>query len=362
MASLRPCPLRHILLLLVALLCGCCAAHPPAAPDTGAPREDPDRREPPSEGVAAVLGGAYLPTLRSLVAGAREELLAVHFELNDDDLGDAVVEELAAAAGRGVRVRVLLEGDVDANTSRVAELRGRGVEAKLDGPARYTHAKLVVVDRRAALLGSTNWSWMSVHRNNEADVLVTDPVLAGFFAQVAGTLWAAPAAAVDAPVTRTSNGVALSDGDYVPHAQELIAAAQTRICLIVYGLNPNPRYPDSDVFQLLDALAAARDRGADVRVILEWAGYGAEVNEVNELAVEALLQRGLAVRFDPADVITHAKVLLADDEAIVGSNNWGHGGFHLYHEVGLRTAEPTVVTALEAFCDGLWEAGVSPSG
>jgi phosphatidylserine/phosphatidylglycerophosphate/cardiolipin synthase-like enzyme len=355
-----PSPLPLTLAIVITILCGCCGAQRAAdAPPT--PDVVPDREIARTEGsVEAVLGRAYLPTLQAVLAGARESVRVVHFELNDDELGDAVVEALGAVANRGVEVRVLLEADVDANAARVVELEALGITAKLDTELRYTHAKLVVADGSTALLGSTNWSWMSVNKNNEADVLITDPALAGFFADVADALWDAPAERADPEAVVTANGVALASGDYVDHAMAIIGNALERVDLVVYGMNPNDRYPGSDVFLLIDALAAAQARGAAVRVVLEWADYGAGVNEVNTHAVEVLRSKGIAVRFDPPEIITHAKVLVADGSVIVGSNNWGFGGFSLYHEVGLRSTDPDLVAAMRDFADMVWDAGFEP--
>ncbi len=347
------------LFLFIAILCGCCAAQraaDPAAPDIASDRAP----SPPEGGVEAILGRAYLPTLHAVLAGAKETVRVVHFELNDDDLGDEVVEALAEVADRGVDVRVLLEADVHANKDRVTELESHGITAKLDTEERYTHAKLVVADGTTALLGSTNWSWMSVHKNNEADVLITDPALAGFFATVADDLWDTPDEHANPEPVVTAHGVGLATGDYVGHAVALIENALERVDLVVYGMNPNDKYPGSDVFRLIDALAAARARGAAVRVVLEWADYGAGVNEVNAHAVEVLQSRGISVRYDPPEVITHAKVLVADGSVIVGSNNWGYGGFSLYHEVGLRSTDPDLVAAMADFCDTVWDAGFEP--
>ena len=57
---------------------------------------------------------------------------------------------------------------------------------------------------------------------------------------------------------------------------------------------------------------------------------------------------------DLPEVITHAKVLRVDDAVIVGSNNWGYGGFHTYHEVGMQTREASVVRELGDYFDALW--------
>ena len=57
---------------------------------------------------------------------------------------------------------------------------------------------------------------------------------------------------------------------------------------------------------------------------------------------------------DPSAVITHAKFLVVDDVVVLGSNNWGHGGFFSYHEAGVKTAFADAVAAVAAYFEKLW--------
>jgi phosphatidylserine/phosphatidylglycerophosphate/cardiolipin synthase-like enzyme len=252
---------------------------------------------------------------------------------------------------------VVLEDSVESNPPRVASLVAAGIKARLDSPARYTHAKLVVVDGQQALLGSTNGSWSSLRRNNEANVLAADARLAGWFERYAQAVFASPEQAPGLVPITTPLGRTLHDGDYLGRAQLLIDGAQRRIDVVTYAMNADPRYPDSDVNQLVRRLGAARRRGVKVQVLLEQSAPDLGVNAINQQAAAALRGEGLDVRFDPPGTITHAKVLRVDDEVIVGSNNWGYGGFRTYHEVGVQTRAPEVVAALGRYLDALWAAG-----
>lgn len=311
--------------------------------------------------VAAVVNTQYLPALWALLDGAQRSVRVVHFMINEDADGDALVERLKSTAGRGVAVSVVLEDSVEGNAERVASLGAAGVAARLDTSARYTHAKLVVADGRRALLGSTNGSASSLRRNNEANVLLADDEEGGgpaaWFERYATAIAAAPDATPALVPLKTPIGMTLKDGDYIATARSLIDAAQRRIDLVVYAMNADPRYPDGDVNQLVRRLGAAQRRGVRVRVVLEIASSDFGVNEMNQEAAAALRAEGVEVRFDPPGVITHAKVLGVDDQVIVGSNNWGYGGFRTYHEVGFTTREPAVVTSLAGYFDGIWASG-----
>jgi phosphatidylserine/phosphatidylglycerophosphate/cardiolipin synthase-like enzyme len=310
-------------------------------------------------GLSTVVNDQYLSTLQSLIEGARRSVAMVHFELNEDADGDAIVGFLATAAARGVVVQVLLEDSVSDNPKRIPALTAAQVTARLDLDARYTHAKLVVADGERALLGSTNLSAQSMRRNNEANLLIANAEIAGWFHGYAQKLMAQPAATPELVPTETALGVPLSDGDYVGRAGALIDGAQRRIALVVYGMNADPKYPASDVNDLIGRLSAAARRGVSVRVLLETARRDLGVNEVNRQAAQALRAAGIETRFDSPDEITHAKLLLVDDVAIVGSNNWGYGGFRTYHEVGMMTRVPSVVDKLTQYFDGLWSSAAA---
>ena len=87
--------------------------------------------------------------------------------------------ELANAAERGVKVRLLLQGKIDYRIAGMAarvlydELLAKGVQIFEYTPA-YLHAKMAVVDDDWATLGSSNIDPLSLLLNLEANVVVCD--------------------------------------------------------------------------------------------------------------------------------------------------------------------------------------------
>jgi hypothetical protein len=49
--------------------------------------------------------------------------------------------------------------------------------------------------------------------------------------------------------------------------------------------------------------------------------------------------------------------LVADGVLVLGSNNWGYGGFQSYHEVGIKTSEVKVVQGIVDYFDKIWALG-----
>lgn len=97
-----------------------------------------------------------------------------------------LVDALAEAKGRGVAVQVVLDRNMGwaedsnlgfwdsagKNSRAYRYLRERGVEVFFDEEAVLTHAKVLVMDGRTVIVGSTNWSEAAFTKNMEANVLV----------------------------------------------------------------------------------------------------------------------------------------------------------------------------------------------
>jgi cardiolipin synthase A/B len=108
--------------------------------------------------------------LLALVDGARISLDLYAEVLRDPQLLDA----LATAAERGVRVRIIVSPSVDF-AAEVDELSAAGVDVRLSS-SLYIHAKLIVVDGLRAFVGSQNLSATSLDQNRELGIIVDDPV------------------------------------------------------------------------------------------------------------------------------------------------------------------------------------------
>ena len=108
--------------------------------------------------------------LLALVSGARVSLDLYAEVLRDPEVLDA----LADAAERGIRVRIIISPSADFATE-IEELAASGVEIRLSR-SLYIHAKLIVADGERAFIGSQNLSATSLDQNRELGIIVDDPV------------------------------------------------------------------------------------------------------------------------------------------------------------------------------------------
>jgi phosphatidylserine/phosphatidylglycerophosphate/cardiolipin synthase-like enzyme len=100
---------------------------------------------------------------------------------------NTLVSDLADAAARGVKVRAILEeadwnpGNSEDNHDLWNILSQAGVETYFDPIGTTSHSKLVVVDNKYAVVGSMNWSYYALDKNNEASTVIESDKVAGDF-------------------------------------------------------------------------------------------------------------------------------------------------------------------------------------
>lgn len=126
-----------------------------------------------------------------------------------------------------------------------------------------------------------------------------------------------------------------AEAEYIPASKYFdttlseLNNAKFSIQVFMYLVSVFPDQPDSQSNQLLNALIQAKNRGVEVKVILdqnmdfqEEASQDALQNK-NQAAFEQLKRASIPVFFDTADTYTHAKAIVIDNETVIlGSTNW----------------------------------------
>ena len=292
------------------------------------------------------------------------------------EVGPSYASLVAAAASRGVRVRLLVDAHAGANAASARLLAGRGAEVRVwaNRPAE-AHWKLICAGDAILAAGSGNliardaphpatgrpgtreW-WLAVAAAPalaacarvalEAAWGEAGPVPAAW----AGAVAEAPPVGVPRPaVPALELEVDLRALELVTGGRAVagllaarLAGARRRALVTVPYVHPHV----PAVAALLGALAAAAGRGVDARLLL-----GA-VPEPADLA--ALAGLGLAVRvMDPARSTTgHAKGAVLDGAVIAGSANWSGAGLGANLEAALAVDDPGAADYYAAAFDRDW--------
>jgi len=127
----------------------------------------------------------YFPKLHELLSNAKSSIRVIMFSAayypgRVKSPTNELIGDLIAAKKRGVSVEVILEcgekeRDTDLNEKNglvKSILEKEGILVYNDSPKITTHSKLVIVDDSVTVIGSTNWSFSAVLRNNETAVAI----------------------------------------------------------------------------------------------------------------------------------------------------------------------------------------------
>ena len=145
---------------------------------------------------------------RTLIGSARESIDIAAYILTDRSVMDA----LAAAARRGVKVRLFLDPDLPGGrpgpslAALQALARTPGLEARIKTGDELMHLKAYQVDGRALRTGSANFSVSGGSRQENDIVVIESRDVAGAFRREFDYLWTRPDTAryrPDAEVGRT---------------------------------------------------------------------------------------------------------------------------------------------------------------
>ena len=290
---------------------------------------------------------------------ARESLWVQFFIIHDDELGRALADKLLAAAGRGVKCRVLYDqvGSKDLPDAWGERLRRGGIDVRAFVTNRQhgrrfqinfrNHRKLVVVDGRVAFVGGINVGDEYMGRSKkfgpwrDTHMRIEGPAVAGFqmsfmedWNYVAKELpdfrlRAAPESTSgpkgSAVVFPVASGPAEDWSVCAAVFLSVIQESKRRLWLA------SPYFVPSS--PLLYAICHAALRGVDVRLILPqmadhllpWLSSFTFYPKLREAGVKVW-------RYQPG--FMHQKVLLADNDfAIVGSINLDYRSFMLNFEL-----------------------------
>jgi cardiolipin hydrolase len=133
-------------------------------------------------------GEEPLRAIVRLIGEARGSADVCVFTLTDDRITRVLLE----AHARGVRLRVVSDGDKAFDPgSDVQRLREAGVPVRVDRTEAHMHHKFAVFDRHRLLTGSYNWTRAAADANSENIVVSDDPRLVRPFCRAFDELWEA---------------------------------------------------------------------------------------------------------------------------------------------------------------------------
>ncbi len=275
-------------------------------------------------------GAGFSPVYR-LLSHARHYIDITMYEFSDT----TAEHRLAAAARRGVRVKVILDRrEQSRNNTAYHYLAAHGVRVTWSSPAfEYTHQKTIVVDGSKVLIMTANLT--SQYYATSRDFLIEDTKHADL-------------KAITAVFNADFAHRPIQPGD----GRDLVWSpvnAQPALLGLINGAARSLRIYSEEMADttIEDALIKAARRGVNVKVCAE--NPGGEY----DTAFARLARAGVKISYysSPSGFYIHGKVVEADygtnhARAFLGSENFSSTSLHRNRELGLVTADPAVLSSI----------------
>ena len=275
--------------------------------------------------------GAGFSPVYSLINGARHSINVTMYEFSDT----TAEHDLAAAAKRGVRVRVILDRRArSVNSGAYSYLGSHQVKVTWSSrDYRYTHQKTMIIDGAKAVIMTANLT--SRYYGTSRDFLVVDTERADV-------------SAITAVFDADFAGKAVRPGD----GSDLVWSptdSQDRLLSLINGATSSLRIYSEEMGDrtVENALIKAAKRGVDVQVCGE--------NESGEYdsAFAKLARAGIRISYYSSSTgfYIHGKVVEADygtdhGKIFIGSENFSSTSLNQNRELGLIISSHPVMSAI----------------
>jgi phosphatidylserine/phosphatidylglycerophosphate/cardiolipin synthase-like enzyme len=252
-----------------------------------------------------------------------------------------IINALVNAKNRGVTVRAVLDADQYVNGNTKSQLQAAGIEVH-DSPSKFTHfhAKFLVVDSKRLVLISGNFNDYSMFSERNYGVVddawddVAD-MKAVFESDFSG-----------APLDLSCTRMVIVPENADQRIGGLInGAAQTLDLAIMY-------ISDSG---MMNAIKARKNAGVAVRVLLANPAW----IDSNVATAQELQAAGIPTKYF-MQLDLHAKLILTEGAAHVGSTNLSYTSLNDNREAAVFVTEPEGLQVIRAQFETDWAAGVNP--
>lgn len=331
--------MRLLSLLGVALVVGGCDSSggdgttdgPPAQMDARDPGTC-DATSPRPQPTETFVGPTVWQTkVAALIDGAQTSLDVQMYLFTIKDLATRI----SNAKARGVAVRVLLDPDEAGNSQVTPILTSGGVTWKnASSVYTFSHAKYVIIDKTTAVIMSMNFNTTASTNERNYGMVDKDPLDIGDLQKVFDYDWllanGMQATAPDLTCTR----LIVSPVNAYQRINALIASANSTLDVeVLYITDTTVR----------NAVGAAKTRGANVRVILE----SPSDQPSNTDTTTFFKNLGIPVKYAESQFYLHAKLIIADGVAFVGSENMSPTSLKNNREIGALVAESSELTPIQ---------------
>ena len=312
-------------------------------------------------------GDAAFPAMLAAIAGARKRVEFESYIYQDGDLADRFTSAFAAAARRGVAVRVVVDsfGSSRMSSKQIDHLKMAGVALGWVNPlfgrsieeANYrSHRKALVVDGRVAFVGGMGIAdqWIEPDKMppwRDTQIELHGPVVGDIEAGL-NQNWILTGGTVDPqlpPEAASTSGKAES---IVVWSAARSGANELKLLYLLAIAGARHHIDIESPYLITDessqwSIAEARRRGVRVRMVVDGDRTDARVVKYASRAqYERLLEEGVDIaEYQPT--MMHAKTMVVDGIlSIVGSANFDNRSLELNDELNVAVFDPALASRL----------------
>jgi phosphatidylserine/phosphatidylglycerophosphate/cardiolipin synthase-like enzyme len=147
---------------------------------------EPDQIQP-------VTDQQYFNAINDLLKSANKSVHIVMFEVKyyedyPNSSMNSIIKNLIDLRKNGVDVKIIAD-EYLTEKSTVNYLKSNNIDIKFESPDRTTHDKLIIIDGKIIVVGSTNWSYYAIEKNREANVVIYSEDVASQFENYFQEIW-----------------------------------------------------------------------------------------------------------------------------------------------------------------------------
>jgi len=334
-----------------------------------------------------------------MIGGARQTLDLEEYYISNEPgkMLDDVLAAISSAAGRGVKVRIMVDAQMyrtyPESVNELGRLRNVEVRRIDFGPIAggIQHAKYFIVDGREVFVGSQNFDWRSLEHIHELGLRINDSQIAAAYGDVFNLDWQLaslpPEAIKTFSVTKKTYRIPVLVKDaareaailfptfsplgWIPDAAlsderaivDLVDGARRSLFLQFLSYSPfdrqGGRYTAID-----DALRRAAKRGVKIRMIVsDWEKGTPAVSALKDLASLKNIEVAFTAIPDwsggyiPFARVEHCKYVVADTERFwLGTSNCEKNYFYASRDVGVVVTSPSLAGACTRIFSKSWNS------
>jgi cardiolipin synthase A/B len=326
-------------------------------------------------------GDTFFPRILDDIAKATSSVHILMYGWKDGQVGRAFTDAVTAKAAEGVEVRIIVDAygsqvfdgsqamfddlvaagaHIVVNDSLPLDREGelgsdRSIDWRQDEVGQMDHRKLYVIDGTIAWTGGAGIETHfydgrfhdvmtrvtgAVVRQTQAAFLTSFHAYGGTLPTGSGALapyFPEPAEVGTIPAVLTQN----LPGGFVnstQQARELVDTATRRLDVV------NPYLTDDD---MIDRIAAASARGVEVRLFVSENSNNPTTQHALEHDYASLQAAGVVIYEYPGAVV-HAKVIVSDERASIGTLNLDAWAMYRNSEIVVTVTDPQTVALLDA--------------